>query len=102
MDNDLTSKVEIAKNLLTPLKLYINPEIFKAEREIEAKEKADKEREVEEEKTAPKARNLFDDISIRSKQDGIFRLPKELRDALERTHSKEKEEPIVDEEDTLG
>lgn len=102
MDTDLTNKVELAKGLLIPLKMYINPEIFKAEQEIIVKEKADKEREVTEEKKAPKARNLFDDISIRSKQDGVFRLPKELRDALERTKSKIKEEPPEDDEDTLG
>jgi len=47
------------------------------------------------------ARNLFDDISIRSKQDGVFRLPKELRDIMNKVEQNRQIEEI-DDEDTLG
>lgn len=82
--------------MLSSLKLYINPEIYKAERDLEQKEKEEKEKA----KTEPKAKNLFEDISLRSSQDGVFRLPKELRDIL---NKQEQVKPKVeDEEDTLG
>lgn len=90
-------KVNVAKSLLSAVRFYINPDLYNAEIELERKQK---EEAVEEEKPN-KARNLFDDISIRSKEDGIFRMPKELRDILKK-QPPTTPEPVDNEEDVVG
>jgi hypothetical protein len=83
------------------LKFYINPEIYKIEKDCERKEIE----EVKFEKENPnKAKNLFDDISLRSAQTGEFQMPKELRDILnyQKQQQAQEQPPVEDDEDTLG
>ena len=81
------------------MKFYINPEIYKIEKDCERKEIE----EVKAEKENPnKAKNLFDDISLRSAQTGEFQMPKELRDILNYQKQQQEQAPVEDEEDTLG
>lgn len=63
-----------------------------------------KKEELEDAKDVTKPKNLFEDISLKSAHDGVFRLPKELADILNKQKNVEPaEEPApVDDEDTLG
>jgi hypothetical protein len=103
IDKDLYDKIELANGLLSSVKFYINPEIYKAERDIIEKEKIEKETPKEFKK--PEAKNLFEDISIMSKATGVLQLPKQLRDLLAQQSAVEaKEAPVEkpEEEDYLG
>jgi len=74
--------------------------MYKAEMDHEK----EKKEEIEDAKDHTKPKNMFEDISLKSAHDGVFRLPKELADVLNRQKAAEpvEEAAPVDDEDTLG